>query len=346
MSEDIFSQFFNLFNNNDSDVNWELSKQINKHLNKDTAEDVFQLSNEQLDLSELFRFLELNINNVDSFDSQQTSIQILEPTLYGDWFLDSIQHFDFSKFSIGDLPGGMQIGNLQSSIIGMQLGNLAGMVSKNMWGLSHFGIILPQSKTLAINKNNFFSRIDQFDADINELALSLLTLEVVALSLGKYTSPFEKIIHNLEKASKEMLEGFKDLDIDPMSMANPEEMMQNFSGLEGFDSSKIIEEIIAPLSFCRGVIKLKAKELNLIQDDTTYDLLMDLSFTLSESSLNEIENGINELDTSTGLFFDFLISSKSEYSIDDILLDKDLIPSRSEIEDPISWAARTSLPPI
>ena len=30
MSEDIFSQFFNLFNNNDSEVNWELSKQINK----------------------------------------------------------------------------------------------------------------------------------------------------------------------------------------------------------------------------------------------------------------------------------------------------------------------------
>ena len=73
---------------------------------------------------------------------------------------------------------------------------------------------------------------------------------------------------------------------------------------------------------------------------------MDLSFTQNENILNEIENGINELDTSTDLFFDFLISSKSEYSIDDILLQKDLIPSRHEIEDPISWAARTSLPPI
>ena len=346
MSEDIFSQFFNLFNNDDSDVNWELSKQINKHLNKDITEDILQLSNEQLDLNELFRFLELNIYNIDGSDGQPTSVQILNPSLYGEWFLDSIQHFDFSKFSIGDLPGGMQIGSLQSSIIGMQLGNLAGMVSKNMWGLSHFGIILPQSKNLSINKNNFFARIDKFDADVNELALSLLTLEFVALSLGKYTSPFEKIIQNLEKASKEMMEGFKDLDIDPMSMTNPQDMMQSFSGLEGFDSSKMIEEIIAPLSFCRGVIKLKAKELNLIQDDTTYDLLMDLSFTQNENSLNEIENGINELDTSTDLFFDFLISSKSEYSIDDILLQKDLIPSRHEIEDPISWAARTSLPPI
>ena len=112
------------------------------------------------------------------------------------------------------------------------------------------------------------------------------------------------------------------------------------------DSSKIIEEIIAPLSFYRGVIKSKAKSLNLIHDDTTYDLLMDLSFTLSESPLGEIEKSIDELDGSTSLFFDFLVSSNSQYSIDDMLLDKELIPSRSEIEDPISWAARTSLPPI
>ena len=145
MSEDIFSQFFNLFNNNDSEVNWELSKQINKHLNKETSQEVFQLSNEELDLNELFRFLELNITNATNFDVPQTSIQVYDPSLYGEWFLDSIQHFDFSKFSIGDLPGGLQFGSMQSSIIGMQLGNLAGMISKNMWGLSHFGIILPQS---------------------------------------------------------------------------------------------------------------------------------------------------------------------------------------------------------
>ena len=74
MSEDIFSQFFNLFNNNDSEVNWELSKQINKHLNKETSQEVFQLSNEELDLNELFRFLELNVTNAPNFDVLQTSI--------------------------------------------------------------------------------------------------------------------------------------------------------------------------------------------------------------------------------------------------------------------------------
>ena len=40
MSEDIFSQFFNLFNNEESDVNWELANQINNHITKD-EENIF-----------------------------------------------------------------------------------------------------------------------------------------------------------------------------------------------------------------------------------------------------------------------------------------------------------------
>jgi len=228
----------------------------------------------------------------------------------------------------------------------MQLGNLAGMISKNMWGLSQFGIILPQSKTLGINRNTYFARIDQFESDANELALSLLALESITLSLGKYSAPFEKIIENLESASKDMMAGLQGLEADGMNMTNPQEMLENFSGIEGIDPSKILEEIIAPLSFYRGVIKSKAKDLNLIQDNSTYDLVMDLGFSVGEDPLVEIGNQINELDTSTTHFFEFLITSSNEYSIDDILKDKNLIPNRSEIEDPISWAARTSLPPI
>mgnify|MGYP003325056719 CR=1 FL=1 len=39
----------------------------------------------------------------------------------------------------------------------MQLGNIAGLLSKHSWGLSNFGIILPKSKTLSINKNNYLN---------------------------------------------------------------------------------------------------------------------------------------------------------------------------------------------
>jgi hypothetical protein len=41
-----------------------------------------------------------------------------------------------------------------------------------------------------------------------------------------------------------------------------------------------------------------------------------------------------------------LNDSLNEYTLEDILSDLTLIPSLEELLDPISWAARTSLPPI
>ena len=37
MAEDIFSQFYNLFNNDD-EVNWNLAEQVSKHILKDEEE--------------------------------------------------------------------------------------------------------------------------------------------------------------------------------------------------------------------------------------------------------------------------------------------------------------------
>ena len=63
MSEDIFSQFFNLFNNDEQEVNWELAKQINIHINKDNATIVPELSNQNIKFDEIFRVVEINNQN-------------------------------------------------------------------------------------------------------------------------------------------------------------------------------------------------------------------------------------------------------------------------------------------
>ncbi len=47
MSDDLFSQLLNLFNNDDGDVNWRLAEQVNNDINKDTEEDRL-LSNSDL----------------------------------------------------------------------------------------------------------------------------------------------------------------------------------------------------------------------------------------------------------------------------------------------------------
>ena len=58
------------------------------------------------------------------------------------------------------------------------------------------------------------------------------------------------------------------------------------------------------------------------------------------------ESKISNYDKQSEDFINYLVESESQYSTLDILSNIDLIPSSSEIEDPISWAARTSLPPI
>jgi len=348
MSEDIFSQFFNLFNNDDQEVNWELAKQINNHLNKDAEKVIPELSNQDIKFDEIFRVVELINQENNSSSSNPVELKLLEAKDYGLWFLESIKHFDFSSFELGGLPEGLGIKNIKSSIIGMQLGNISGLMSKHSWGLSNFGIILPRSKTLSINKNNFLNRLSIYEADERELALAFISLEFTALRLGIYEAPFKKIINNLTDSTNQMMEKIKDLDlnIDPNQISNPQEIFSSLPSDETFDTNEIFESIMAPLSFYREAIKQKTKKLGLLSDESIFDLIMDLSFSPSESPTRDLEIKISELDNLTSSFFTFLDESKNELSLDEILSDEELIPSVEELSDPIGWAARTSLPPI
>ena len=94
MSEDIFSQFFNLFNNDEEDVNWELAKQINNHLNKDDESFIPELSNQDIKFDEIFRVVELNSDKTLSETMNPVEIKLLDSKDYGLWFLESIKHFD------------------------------------------------------------------------------------------------------------------------------------------------------------------------------------------------------------------------------------------------------------
>ena len=348
MSEDIFSQFFNLFNNDDQEVNWELAKQINNHLNKDVETVIPELSNQDIKFDEIFRVVELNNQENNSSSSNPVELKLLDAKDYGLWFLESIKHFDFSSFELGGLPEGLGIKNIKSSIIGMQLGNISGLISKHSWGLSNFGIILPRSKTLSVNKNNFLNRLSIYEADERDLALAFISLEFTALRLGIYEAPFKKIINNLTESTNQMMEKIKDLDlnIDPNQISNPQEIFSSLPSDETFDTNEIFESIMAPLSFYREAIKQKAKKLDLLNDESIFDLIMDLSFSPSESPTRDLEIKISELDNLTSSFFTFLDESKNELSLDEILSDEELIPSIEELSDPIGWAARTSLPPI
>ena len=339
MSDDIFSQLFNLFNNNDDGVNWKLAKQINNHLNKEEIQNTF--SNKEVNYEEIFKLISLNNSNSDILD-----FNLLTAKKWGDWFLDSIQHFDFSVLSNNNLDFGF--GNMQSSILGMQLGNLSAFIAKNTFGLSHFGIVLPRSQTLAINHLNFDKRIEQFEINVNESVMALMMLELVTLSLGNYTAPFQFLIEKLNESNSSLITSIQDntSKIDFENISNPQEIMNSIPEINNFDIDSFFDPVLGPLSFYREVIKLKSKEILNFMDSSVIDLVMDLTFPFENSSIESFEQKLSGYEESSKAFIDFLNNSLNEFTLDEIMSDVNLIPSLEELLDPISWAARTSLPPI
>ena len=73
---------------------------------------------------------------------------------------------------------------------------------------------------------------------------------------------------------------------------------------------------------------------------------MDLDLVANQGPANNFESKISNYDEKSDSFITFLYDSKNEHSLDEIISNQDLIPSADELNDPISWAARTSLPPI
>ena len=339
MSDDIFSQLFNLFNNNDDGVNWKLAKQINNHLNKEEIQNTF--SNKEVNYEEIFKVISLNNSNSDILD-----FNLLTAKKWGNWFLDSIQHFDFSGLSNNNLDFGF--GNMQSSILGMQLGNLSAFIAKNTFGLSHFGIVLPRSQTLAINHLNFDKRIEQFEINVNESVMALMMLELVTLSLGNYTAPFQFLIEKLNESNSSLITSIQDntSKIDFENISNPQEIMNSIPEINNFDIDSFFDPVLGPLSFYREVIKLKSKEILNFMDSSVIDLVMDLTFPFENSSIESFEQKLSGYEESSKAFIDFLNNSLNEFTLDEIMSDVNLIPSLEELLDPISWAARTSLPPI
>ncbi len=346
MSDDIFSQLFNLFNNDDSDVNWNLASQINNHINKESEKN-FLFSNSEMNYEEIFRAIQLNNQSLDVPYEDIENLQILNSKEYGNWFLDSVKHFDFSNLNIAS-SSPFNLSGAQSSLIGMQLGNISGFLSKNTWGLSHFGIVLPKNKSLAINKLNFESRINKFELDDKEATMALMALEFIALSLGKFSAPFLFVLEQMKKSNESLIESLGEMkpDLDSTNFSNPEEIFSNMPELNNLNFDSIFDSIFAPLSFYRQVIKKTTKEFLNYLDPSVIDLVSDLDLVGTNENINDFENKISNYDEKSENFINYLIESESQFSSIDILSNIDLIPSSLEIEDPISWAARTSLPPI
>ncbi len=346
MAEDIFSQFYNLFNNDD-DVNWNLAEQVSKHILKD-EEETYALEYEggKINIEAIFRAVQINIEG--QVETEIVNIEIDTKVNWALWFINSCKHFDFSILDISspDLP--ININNMKSSIIGMQLGNLAGGLAKHSWGISPTGIILPKSKTIGINIDNLLRRVNNLDIDSQEALFAALALEYTTLTLGKFSNPLLHLIDVLNKATEELIAEIEKLNTEVGIETNDlNEIMQNFTENNNAKFENIFDDMFAPLSFYRECIVALSKEYVNIDDYSLFDVLVDSSIgEYEENIFTQLNSKINQFSEHSRKFIEYLHETKNPNSLIDILNDKTLIPSEDELIDPIIWAARTSLPPI
>ena len=333
--------------NNDDPVNWELAEQISKHILKDeTKSYMLEDKNDESNIESIFRAIQLNYES--KLDSNISDIKLASKQEWASWIIESSKHFNFSKLdtSTSNLP--INISNLQSSIIGMQVGNFAGGLAKNSWGMSVVGVILPRSEKLMINYENLFKRIDGLDVDKNNAIFAALSLEYVNLNLGKFTTPIEYLIDIINTSTSKLVEEIEKLNQDvEMDMNDINSLMQNFSESTSLDIENIFNGIFAPLAFFREAVSSIAKQYSNVDDLSIFNLLLDTSIgEYGESGLNQLISKINSFSNDAQRFIEYLEESKNPNSLIEILNDKELIPSEHELLDPLSWAARTSLPPI
>ena len=205
-------------------------------------------------------------------------------------------------------------------------------------------------KVLKLEKtiNNNQLKKPKFDIDENQLVLALMTCEFVALELGKYTAPFSYVINQMQLSNEALIDELKEAspNFDPTQITNPQDMFSNVPEINNLNFENIFDSMFAPLSFYRSIIKLRAKSILEFIDSSVVDLVMDLSFSSTENGLSEFESKLSKFDQQADEFITFLEDTKNIHTTDDILSDESLIPNQSELQDPLSWAARTSLPPI
>ena len=152
----------------------------------------------------------------------------------------------------------------------------------------------------------------------------------------------------MKKSNEELLKQIKDIEpnFDSSNFSNPEEIMQNIPQLNNFDMESMLDVIFAPLSFYRSIIKYLAKNTLDILDPSVIDLVMDLGLVSNQGPTSDFEIKISKYDDASDSFIKFLNESSNQFSLYEIIADINLIPTVDELNDPISWAARTSLPPI
>jgi putative hydrolase len=343
--DDLFSRLFELFNQ-PGPVNWKLASEISHHL---TGERVPIEPWAAEEYRELTRLAEFRLEQTSPIPvSAAPDVLPLDAREWADRHLEAFGYLSEPFSDMGGMSGPMA--QLAPAMVGMQVGSLVGGLAR--WVLAGFDGALPADRPLplavVVPHVEDFARRHGFDP--SSVRLWVVSEEVAyrAVSAVPFTTEHLRKLLQSEADS---------IDFDPsslsglMGMTDPAQIQEAVAGEMGdlFGG----EETQAARNETEAYLGLLAGYSRLLAERSTEELLPNLEQIRSardaERAPADAPVPFGPASPSSGAITrgrEFCLEIERRYGPEELTrlwTSPNRMPSRTEMEDPVSWAARVLL---
>ncbi len=360
MADNIFEQFAEMLSS-PGPVNWKLAEEMAKSVIGTSPgvpdPDKFET---------LYRVVEVHMHDVSPLGTPGkdprlvTASQFLTSNLKGlSYLLEPLS--ELIKRSMGsELPSPIPLDSLTPALIGMQAGSLMGMLAQRTMG--HFDSLLP---LLGGSQELVAANVDSFAAD-HELDLDQVRLWALAMeriTVAEYAVPWltdymgtviEQYLADLEIDPSVLMGRFDNIGIDGMpdpadieaTLTNPGSM----SGLlTGPHQAEDVASIRALVSFLAGYADYRldaiagvVTDLDIIRE--AFDRRLAAPAAGEQMLLSLLALDIDRRHyRKAATFCREVVARLGEDALAAAWSSPEHLPTESELDDPVGWAARTML---
>ncbi len=360
MSDDLFSQLFELFNA-PGPVNWKLGAEVAKQLAGDAEPLDPWITEEYQDLGRLAQ-LQLEATTPLSPDSAVD----LQPMDRRSWIEANLKTFDYlvADVEAPEMPAGdpmaMIVQPLMPAMLGLQMGSFVGFLGHS--ALGSFDAGFPASKSIPpqLIVPNLEAMASDYDLDQRQVRLWAAVQEVA----HKTFVDLEWVRPLLKERASEYASGIG-LDLSSLferfqSISDPTEiqrLMEDPVGLSGLMSP---DEQRASLGDLHALVVVIAGYVEFLLDTMGEKLLPDLGRIRSAHAVlrSEPTGGDQMLDRLVGIEIGADASELGRVFVAEVAArwgaeaahrlveGPEMMPNISEVADPVAWAARVLLPEI
>lgn len=353
MSDDIFSQLFELFDQ-PGPINWKLAAEVARSMAGDrTPVDPW----ESEEYRELARLCEYKLEQITPF--RLTTATDVVPADSRGWVDTHLESYGrvvepFGSSVVGEGPAAPLMAQLRPAMIGLQVGSLVGSIAT--WAISSFDAGIPPDRPgpLTIVVPNVETLAASSSGDIKEIRLWAVANEIAFRNMASVPWIQDHLAQLVEayasavKIDPTQLSGLMMGGTDPAAI---ERAIEEAGGIEGLMGSEEAEgprlELEAFLGALTGAGRLLARR-SLAEISPQFDSISADRDWLRESATDmAVPIGIGAVPpeaTRLGDLFNQEVETRyGEDALTVLWSDPTRMPSASELRDPTAWAARVLL---